>query len=370
MKQTCLLLSALLLTAAAYAAESGIAPLEIGRSAPEFSLPGVDGKTYTLADFADADVLAVIFTCNHCPTAQAYEGRIQELAETYREKGVAVVAISPNDEQAVRLDELGFTDLSDSFAEMKFRAQEREFTFPYLYAGDQPELCQAYGPTATPHVFLFDAERKLRYKGRIDNNENPEKVTSSDTRNAIEALLAGAPVPVAETKTFGCSIKYSDKRGSVQEYEQKIAQEEVSVQEIDAEGIKRLLKNDTDKLRVINCWATFCGPCRAEFPDLIDTHHMYRNRDFELITISFDPADKGEAVLKFLQEQKASTQNFHYRGENVYDGIEAVGGTWDGGIPYTLVIKPGGEVIYSHTGQIDPLTLRRQIVEVIGRTYF
>ena len=109
--------------------------LEIGASAPGFKLPGVDGRTYTLASFKSATILVIIFTCNHCPTAQAYEDRIIQLTKDYRNKGVAVVAISPNDPTAVRLDELGYTDLSDSFEEMKIRAKQKGFNFPYLYDG-------------------------------------------------------------------------------------------------------------------------------------------------------------------------------------------------------------------------------------------
>src|SRR6266571_2017232 len=140
--------------------------LQIGAKAPDFNLPGVDGKSYSLKDFADAKILVIIFTCNHCPTAQAYEQRIIKLNEDYKDKGVALVAISPNDPQAVRLDELGYTDLSDSFEEMKLRAKEGKFTFPYLYDGRTQKTAKAYGVVATPHVYIFDHQRKLRYVGR------------------------------------------------------------------------------------------------------------------------------------------------------------------------------------------------------------
>ena len=141
MKQGWLLLVALLCVAGARgsvpAAEGPIVPtLAIGAPAPDFDLPGVDGRRYSLKDFASAPVLAVVFTCNHCPTAQAYEDRIQKLHDDYAGKGVALVAISPNDPKAVRLDELGYSDLSDSLEEMKVRADDKGFTFPYLYDGE------------------------------------------------------------------------------------------------------------------------------------------------------------------------------------------------------------------------------------------
>ena len=165
--------------------------LEIGSRAPDFKLAGVDGKTYTLASFKNATILMIVFTCNHCPTAQAYEDRIIKMTNDYKTKGVTVVAISPNDPKSVRLDELGWSDMGDSFAEMKIRAKQKKYNFTYLYDGDTETASKAYGPVATPHVFIFDKERKLRYQGRIDDVEKPTGTPKNlDTRNALDALIA------------------------------------------------------------------------------------------------------------------------------------------------------------------------------------
>jgi hypothetical protein len=142
-KATIAILALISSTAAAVADPPGLKTLPIGSAAPDFHLPGVDGKTYSLKDFADAKVLMVIFTCNHCPTAQAYEGRVARLHADYRDKGVAVVAISPNDPAAVRLDELGYTDLGDSFEDMKIRANDHQFAYPYLYVGETQATAKA-----------------------------------------------------------------------------------------------------------------------------------------------------------------------------------------------------------------------------------
>src|SRR5262249_34965102 len=200
--------------------------LPIGAAAPGFTLPGVDGRDHSLKDFADARVLVVVFTCNHCPTAQAYEDRIVALHSDYKDKGVALVAISPNDPQAVRLDELGYTDLSDSFEEMKLRAKERKFAFPYLYDGETQKKSLAHGVLATPQVFIFDASRKLRYVGRIDDSEVKE-VQTHDARNALDALLAGRPIPVERTRVFGCSTKWADKRADAKKSLEKWDREPV-----------------------------------------------------------------------------------------------------------------------------------------------
>ena len=134
----------------AVAQPKGFNALAIGAAAPDFSLKGVDDRTHALKDFAGAKVLVVVFTCNHCPTANAYAGRIQKLHDDFKDKGVALVAISPNDPLAVRLDELGYTDLGDSFEDMKIRAKEKAITYPYLYDGETQKVSLAYGVLATP----------------------------------------------------------------------------------------------------------------------------------------------------------------------------------------------------------------------------
>jgi len=361
--------TSLFLTAVAVAAPE-IKTLEIGAKAPNFRLPGVDGKMHRLAEFDKAKVLVIVFTCNHCPTAQAYEERIKKLAADYKNKGVALVAISPNDPKAVRLDELGYTDLSDSLEDMKIRAKDKAFNFPYLYDGDTQEVSQAYGPVSTPHVFVFDSERKLRFAGRVDDNERrPQEVKSQDTRNAIEALLAGKPVPVEKTKTVGCSIKWSDKRDSVKQSFEKWAKEPIRLEAVDLDGVKKLVKNDGNKLRFINVWASWCGPCAREFPDLVEIYRMYRGRDFEIVGINIDNPDEKAKVQAFLEKNQASYANYLYSGKDTYALIDVVDPKWEGPIPYTLIVKPGGEVLYRHLGTIEPLEVKKAVVEYLGRTY-
>ncbi|MHC4520192.1 MAG: redoxin domain-containing protein [Planctomycetota bacterium] len=353
-----------------WGAEEKIKTLEIGAKAPDFALPGVDGKVHKLSDYAKAKVLVIVFTCNHCPTAQAYEPRLKKLVADYKGKGVAVVAISPNDPLAVRLDELGYTDVGDTLEDMKIRVKDKRWNFPYLYDGETQKVSKAYGPVSTPHVFVFDAERRLRFAGRIDNNErHPEKVTSHDTRAAIEALLKGEEVAVKTTKTFGCSIKWASKRDSAKKSLEEWAKEPVSLEAIDVEGVKALLKNDSEKLRVVNIWSTRCGPCVIEFPEFVTINRMYRRRDFEMVSVSVDGATGKNRALDFLKEKEASFTNYLYGGEDIYAFIEAVDKDWPGAIPYTLLIKPGGEVIYRHMGLIDPLEVKQAIVEYLGRTY-
>jgi len=346
--------------------------LAIGSKAPPFSLKGVDGKTYTLASFNKFNILVIIFTCNHCPTAQAYEDRIVQLAKDYKPKNVAVVAINPNDPGAIRLDELGYTDLSDTFAEMKLRAARKKFNFPYLYDGGTQTTAKAYGPVATPHVFIFDKERKLRYQGRIDDVEKPTKTPNTlDTRTALDELLQNKDVTVKTTKVFGCSIKWAEKKDWVKKGFDDWAKEPVSLEPIDEAGVKDLLKNNSDKLRLVNIWATWCGPCVVEFPEFVAMNHMYRGRDFEFISICLDDMAKKDKALKFLKEKQASNKNYIFNIDNKYAFIEAINPKWQGALPYTMIIEPGGNIIYAKENIIDPAKIKTLIVEApaIGRYY-
>lgn len=355
-----------------YKPPEDIKTLEIGSKAPDFKLPGVDGKTYTLASFKTANILAVIFTCNHCPTAQAYEDRMIQMTKDFKSKGVAVVAISPNDPKSVQPSELGYSDMGDSFAEMKIRAKQKKYNFPYLYDGDTEIASKAYGPVATPHIFIFDKERKLRYQGRIDDVEKPTGTPKNlDARNAIEALLANKEVPVATTKVFGCSVKWATKSDWAKKAVDDWAKEPVDVTMVDENGIKELLQNKTDKLRLVNVWATWCGPCVTEFPSFIEMHRMYRGRDFELVTVSADnPANK-EKVLKFLKKHRASSSNYLFSMDDKYKLIEAIDPKWQGALPYTVLVEPGGKIVYAQQGIIDPAEMKKLIVEnrMIGRYY-
>jgi thiol-disulfide isomerase/thioredoxin len=370
MKQVLRIVLLFILSCHAVLADKEVKPLALGSIAPDFNLPGIDGRKYTLKDFADAKFLLVIFTCNHCPTAQYYEERIKKLVDDYKPKGVAIVAIQPNDDKAVRLDELGYTDLNDSLEEMKLRAEHKQFNFPYLYDGETQATTSAYGPQATPHAFLFDAARKLQYAGRIDDSERLEFMKTQDLRAALDASLAGKEIAVKQTKTFGCSIKWSDKRADAKRFLEKVAAEPVNLEAIDAAGLKALRKNPTGKLLLINFWATWCGPCVTEFPELITINRMYRHRAFEMVTVAaHTPDERGEAFA-FLKKQQSSGRNLMFGGTDKYELMDAFDPDWTGALPYTLLLSPEGQVIYKEQGAFDALELKRAIVRSLKEDRF
>jgi peroxiredoxin len=346
--------------------------LAIGAKAPDFHLKGIDSKIYSLASFSKAKVLVIAFICNHCPTSQAYEKRIIRLTDDYKPQGVQVVAINPNYPSSLRIDELGYSDLGDSYPEMKVRARNAGYNFPYLYDGDKEEAAAQYGPVSTPHVFIFDEGRRLRYEGRIDDTEDPTKTPhTQDARAAIDALLQGVPVAVTDTKTFGCSIKWKEKTVWKQKAVINWAKEPVSLDTIGVSAIDTLLQNHTDKLRLINLWATWCVPCVEEYPDLVSLHRMYRDRGFQLISISTDDTAKLAQALAFLKKQESSSPNYIYTGTDKYALIDAINPNWKGALPFSILIEPGGKVVYAHQGRIDPEVLKKVIFDdpYMGRIY-
>jgi peroxiredoxin len=353
----------------ASAIPSGHPILALGSSAPDFSLPGVDGRTHTLAEYASAPILAIVFTCNHCPIAQMYEQRIEQLETDYRDRGVAVVAIEPNDPKALRIDELDSSDTSDSLDEMKIRFEYKHLHYPYLYDGETQAVTRAYGPQATPHIFVFDKDRKLRYEGRMDNSYRKEMVKTEDARNAIEALLANREITVKHTGVFGCSTKWKEKSVSSAEALRKIDAQPVKLDLATAEELRRLRENPAKHMVLVSFWATWCGACIDEFPSLQETFQMYKVRDFELITVSANLPEEKDGVLRMLLKQHATSRNLLFASNDTAALQAAFDPTWESAVPYTVLLDASGKVLYKKLGSVDILELRRTILANLPSDY-
>jgi len=176
--------------------------LQIGEKAPDFDLPGIDGRNYSLKDFEDARLLVVFFTCNHCPYVVGSEGRILALHDEFHPKGVGWIGINSNETE---------NHPTDSLEHMKQRAADKGIRYPYV-RDDSQDVARAYGALRTPHFYVFDADRKLRYTGRLDDSPRQEgRQTTRELADALEALLAGAEPPVAVTNPIGCNVKWIGK---------------------------------------------------------------------------------------------------------------------------------------------------------------
>lgn len=381
---TCLLVS----FASVFGADfpPGFQRLEIGDTAPDFKLPGIDDRDWTLADFKDAKVLMVYFTSNHCPVCHAHDPRLMALLKELKGRDLAVVAINPNSGDGLRIDELGYSKYDDSFEDMKPYARDEGFTFPYLYDGETQATARKYGCLATPHVFLFDKARKLQYQGRLDDSRFPDPATvqKHDTRDAMLALLADQPVKVPVTRPFGCSTKWREKIALVQKDNEAWESAEVTLANLDAAGIAGLARNHTDKYRLFNVWSTTCLPCVAEFPGLIRVSRRMGLRPFELITISTDLPEERAAALKFLDKQRAAlpkrlkpslkeegrkTNNYLYTDASMDALAEALDPKWTGPQPHTVLVAPGGKVVFRHTGEIGENELLDRVLKEMTTAY-
>lgn len=343
--------------------------LAIGSPAPEFDLPGVDGKMHKLSDYAASPVLAVVFTCNHCPIAQMYEQRIEQLYDEYGKRGVAVVAIQGNDPNALMTEELDSSDLSDTLDDMKIRVQYKHLHYPYLYDGATQSVTRAYGPQATPHIFIFDKTRHLRYEGRIDNSYRIEMVKTQDARNAIDALLANKDVAVTHTGTFGCSTKWQEKSALREAAERKLEAQPVTVETVDAAGLKKLRANTGGHVTLISFWATWCGSCLVEFSDLQETYRMYSDRDFDLVTVSANMPDEKAGVLRLLQKKHATSRNLLFASDDTAALQAAFDPKWQSAVPYTVLLDANGKVLYQTLGSVNLLELRRKILAAVPAEY-
>jgi peroxiredoxin len=363
------LLALLVVPLTGMAAEHPILPL--GSAAPDFSLPGVDGKIHKLSDYASSKVLVVVFTCDHCPNAQMYEGRVTQLYNDYKDKGVAVVAISPNDPKAIRIDELDSSDVSDTLDEMKIRVAYKHLQYPYLYDGDTEAVSRAYGPQASPHIFIFDQQRKLRYEGAIDDSYRIEFVKRHYALDAINALLADQEVAVKHTGAFGCSTKWSDKEAANVAFMEKLNAQPVSVDTVSADALKALHKNADGNVRLIQFWSTRCSACLEEFAGIQDIYRMYSDRNFELVVVSMNKPDEKPVVTPWLEKTHATSRNLLFDSENTAALQKSFDPKWEAGpeVPYTILLDADGNVLYQTDKPVDQLKLRRTILANLPSAY-
>jgi len=366
-----------------------VARLEIGDAAPDFKLPGVDGKTHTLAEYKKADILAVLFTCNHCPTSRLYEQRVIDMVKRYEKKSFQLVAISPNDPGALRPDEVASAPLGDSFAEMKIRAKEMKYNFPYLYDGETQKVTMAYGAARTPQLFIFDKARKLFYTGAIDENPGGGR-GSPYAIIAIDAQLTGRPLAVAMTRSFGCSVKWGYKRQSVDEATAAWNARPVALADLDAKAATTLAKNGENLLRVICLWSLADPAAKAQLGELVMLRRIFEGKPVDIVTVNCDPAAKKDAVLALLKAQhaaapgpsrfrpphvKQSPCNYVFTGPDaakllaaLAKGAKTKADAKDAKATAkparALIIMPGGDVIFTQTGKLDARILRAKIRKV------
>lgn len=377
-------MKSLLLSLALAASTTAAEPppvMPTGSPIPDFKLPGIDGKTWSLADFKDSKAIVLIFTCNHCPDSVAARERTRVLHADYKDRGVAVIAINANNPIGLRPDELGYSPYGDSFEEMKPFAEEAGWTFPYLYDGETQTFAAACGAQSTPHVFVFDADRKLRYNGRMDDaGRSVDPVEKSFVRDAINAVLSGGEIETPVTRSFGCSTKWLWKKDEVAADQAAWEKKQVVIEALDVNLAKTIRANASGKVRLIHFWSTTCAPCMAEFPEFVETYRRFQSRPFDVVTISLDPTARAKAAADFLtknhaaipgsyaavlEKEKRSSIHYRFAGENPDHLAEAIDPEWSGALPHNVLVSADGKVLWRHTGRLDAVEIRREILKAI-----
>ena len=307
-------------------------------------------------------MLAIVFTCNHCPTSQLYESRLRKLDEDYRHKGVTLIAINSDRADAIPLNDLAYSDVGDSLADMKTRASHRHLEYPYLYDGETQAVAAKFGVETMPQVFVFDEQRTLRYEGRIDDNLNESLVKSRDARNAVDAVLAGSRIAGRAHECLGCTLRQTPQTAARKEELAKIESEPVALQMADEASLKKLRTNPTGKLLLVNFWATWCGPCVTEFPGIgNDLSHV--SESWLRFCLGLVQRSRGEAAGdRVSAEESRDRLNYQFATPDTFGLQAAFDPAMPAAVPFTVLIAPNGDVLFQQLGEFDFLKLRRAIL--------
>jgi thiol-disulfide isomerase/thioredoxin len=320
----------------------------IGQPAPNFELKDLSGKLHALKSYRGKPTV-VTFISARCPISKMYQDRIRAVADDYAKQGVAFLAINANADELI--------------AEVRAHAVENKLNFTIL-KDDGNIVADAYAAERTPTVYVVDGEGVLRYQGRIDNSQNVRLVKRNDLREALNELLAGKAVSVAETKAMGCVIKRAQKLGQspTAKVNAAITTADPNVVLLKPAAFADLVKQSAGKVLIVNFWATWCGPCVAEFPEFVKLDQTYRDKTVRFVHISADDSsDLKSKVIPFLKEQKARSDQFLQDTEDPQEMIDVVFKEWSGALPATFVYDKTGKLVFRQFGIIDRDVLTAEI---------
>jgi len=333
-----------------------VTELALGQSCPDFALYATDGTLYRRDDFDDDEILIVVFLSNHCPESQNIENQLVSFQGSIPD-GVAMIGISGNSPIATPLDRLGYSDLDDSYDSMKERVVQKGFNFPYLYDGDDQAVSLKFGPQMLPTAYVFDGDRRLYAKTNFLRSDIGRLST------LISDILSGTPMAQGrDMEVFGCPVHWSWESKEVEEEVEEWRTRQVLLHQADINDLAKILSGDPHYLKVINFWATWCGPCKKEFPDFLKISRQFQTRPVQFITISVDGPEKQDEAFDFLNQVHAPLQNYILNDVREDSVRAAIGQEWDGSIPLTLLIGPSGMISKRWSGPFNQLELKRSIV--------
>ena len=333
---------------------------------PEFSLQGTDGRFYSNKDFEENDLLAVIFLSNHCKISQLFQNQLIKIAELMRDKKVGIVAVSPNYDKAVLPDEQAYSDLGDSFIEMKKRALRKNYTFPYLFDGEKQRLTRKMGIKITPSVFLYNKERELVYAGRIGNHDLPESLEASDLYKFIISYMDGRTHKFKRTKVFGTAIKFSDDLFLAEQVRKRYSDETVRITAADEKKLKFYLNHKTGKPKLFYVWKETDTDLRDNLITLSTLYKIFRKRGLKLITVCISERQTTDTAIEALEHAQLSSTNFMVSGNQVSPLTTIIPSDISSITPFYRLIGGDGKMLQAEKGKIKKDMLRIQILSALN----
>ncbi|MBT5716722.1 MAG: thioredoxin family protein [Opitutae bacterium] len=340
--------------------------LDYQEDMPPFRLPGVDGNIYDSREFKKSELLAVVFLSNHCPTSQIFQHGIISLAKEYRNQGLQVIAISPNDPEAILPDELSYSVLGDTFSEMVLRSKELQYPFPYLYDGKTQEVSKSYGVRVTPHAYLFDKNRKLRYSGRIGDPKNPDRKDRDDLRHAIISLIHGTEPVVVRGLAYGNSIKWIKDRIIVEKARSRFSRESVYLKKSNSRTLQFVRRNISKLPTLIYVWSIKDMNNRQDLLKLASIHKIYRKRGLKFVTICVDGKECFDAAKKVLVETQSSGTNYISTGTEISPVADLRSEEGFLTTPFLGLLTPEAKVYYRSNNKINSLIIKRNIIKIFN----
>jgi hypothetical protein len=332
---------------------------------PPFSLMGINGEIYEQSDFVDTKLLALVFLSNHCKVSQLFQGHLIELTKKFANE-VVILAISPNYEQAILPDNLAYSDLGDSFEDMRKRAVRMKYNFPYLHDGEKQNLTKAIGVRITPTVYLYNKKRELFYVGRIGNVDTPNKMETSELYLAIMEGLQKEEVPFKRTKVFGSSIKTKDHLLLAEQVRKRDAGESVKVSQADARKLKFFLTHNTNKPKLFYVWQSDDKHSRDNLMKLSFLYKIFRKRGLRLITVCIAKTDEKNIILELLEKTQLSSTNFIAYGHHVSPLSRIIPTDLEKVTPYYRLLGSDGKMLIGKQGEISKDILRVEILHALN----
>ncbi|MGE0102379.1 MAG: redoxin domain-containing protein [Blastocatellales bacterium] len=347
-KMTRILTFALMTASLFLTTASGAERARIGEPAPDFTLTDTSGNVHSLKSYRGR--IAVLgFLGVACPISNAYNDRIRAFVTDYSPGNVAFLGINSNYDEPVPA--------------IRAHIEKNGFSFPVLKDVDN-KVSDSYGAERTPEMFVIDQDGVLRYRGRIDNSQELRRVKRNDLRAALDELMSGKPVTIPEARAFGCLIKRAADAEAINRVEEQAKDFSPKVGRLKPADFAKFKAASLGKVLVINFWATWCGPCVAEFPEFVALDAKYRDKGVKFVGISADEiSDIDSKVIPFIKEQKAMFEMMIQDTDDPEEMIAVVDKEWQGTLPATFIFDKTGKLSYVRYGIID----RDLLIEAIEK---